>query len=107
MAAVCIALLGAAGTLVLTLTVGTWIFNWHTVVAAIPPLTGGLVSALLMSNGLKAQGIQYLVALPVSMFVFHSLVGYPLTSWLLKKRWSSFSYRISAVTGCTKRSFAE
>lgn len=36
MAAVCIALLGAVGTLVLTLTVGTWIFNWHTVVAAIP-----------------------------------------------------------------------
>ena len=83
--AVCIALLGVVGTLVLTLTVGTWIFNWHTVVAAIPPLTGGLVSALLMSNGLKAQGIQYLVALPVSMFVLHSLVGYPLTSWLLKK----------------------
>ncbi|MCO6543540.1 MAG: hypothetical protein J6584_06215 [Lactobacillus sp.] len=83
--AVCIALLGVVGTLVLTLIVGTWIFNWHTVVAAVPPLTGGLVSALLMSNGLKAQGIQSLVALPVSMFVFHSLVGYPLTSWLLKK----------------------
>lgn len=59
-------------------------------VAAVPPLTGGLVAALLMTTGLKTQGINYLVALPVSMFVFHSLVGYPLTSWLLKKegkRW--------------------
>lgn len=59
-------------------------------VAAVPPLTGGLVAALLMTTGLKTQGINYLVALPVSMFVFHSLVGYSLTSWLLKKegkRW--------------------
>lgn len=83
--AVCIALLGVCGTLILTLTVGTMIFNWHTVVAAIPPLTGGLVSALLMTDGLKAQGIQSLVALPVSMFIFHSLFGYPIISWLLKK----------------------
>nr|WP_258567368.1 hypothetical protein [Lactobacillus panisapium] len=79
------ALLGVCGTLILTLTIGTLIFDWHTVVAAIPPLTGGLVSALLMTDGLKAQGIQTLVALPVSMFIFHSLFGYPLISWLLKK----------------------
>lgn len=83
--AVCIALLGVCGTLILTLTIGTLIFDWHTVVAAIPPLTGGLVSALLMTDGLKTQGIQTLVALPVSMFIFHSLFGYPLISWLLKK----------------------
>lgn len=83
--AVCIALLGVCGTLILTLTIGTLIFDWHTVVAAIPLLTGGLVSALLMTDGLKAQGIQTLVALPVSMFIFHSLFGYPLISWLLKK----------------------
>lgn len=83
--AVCIALLGVCGTLILTLTIGTLIFDWHTVVAAIPPLTGGLVSALLMTDGLKAQEIQTLVALPVSMFIFHSLFGYPLISWLLKK----------------------
>ncbi|MCC7667210.1 hypothetical protein [Liquorilactobacillus satsumensis] len=83
--AVCIALLGVAGTLILTLTVGTLIFNWHTVVAAVPPLTGGLVAALLMTSGLKAEGITALVALPVSMFVLHSVIGYPLTSYMLKK----------------------
>ncbi|MCP9310170.1 hypothetical protein [Lacticaseibacillus paracasei] len=83
--AVCIALLGVCGTLLLTLTVGTLIFDWKTVVAAVPPLTGGLVSALLMSNGLKAQGLASLVALPVAMFVIHSVVGYPLTSVLLKQ----------------------
>lgn len=83
--AVCIALLGVCGTLLLTLSVGTLIFDWKTVVAAVPPLTGGLVSALLMTNGLKAQGVTALVALPVSMFVIHSMVGYPLTSTLLKQ----------------------
>ncbi|GAJ26272.1 hypothetical protein JCM15457_1190 [Liquorilactobacillus sucicola DSM 21376 = JCM 15457] len=83
--AVCIALLGVAGTLILTLLIGSLIFNWHTVVAAVPPLTGGLVAALLMTNGLKAEGITTLVALPVSMFVLHSVVGYPLTSYMLKK----------------------
>lgn len=83
--AVCIALLGVCGTLLLTLTLGTLIFDWKTVVAAVPPLTGGLVSALLMSSGLKAQGLTTLVALPVAMFVIHSVVGYPLTSVLLKQ----------------------
>ncbi|MFK5281653.1 hypothetical protein ACI3PL_19040, partial [Lacticaseibacillus paracasei] len=38
-----------------------------------------------MSNGLKAQGLASLVALPVAMFVIHSVVGYPLTSVLLKQ----------------------
>lgn len=83
--AVCIALLGVAGTIALTMTVGTMIFDWHTVVAAVPPLTGGIVAAVLMADGLKEQGIMTLVALPVSMFVFHSLVGYPMISSLLKK----------------------
>ena len=83
--AVCIALLGVLGTLVLTLIVGSLIFDWHTVVAAIPPLTGGLVAALLMTNGLKAAGSTTLVALPVSMYVIHSVIGYPLTAVMLKK----------------------
>ncbi|MBP5809558.1 hypothetical protein [Lactiplantibacillus argentoratensis] len=83
--AVCIALLGVSGTLILTLIVGTWLFNWHTVIASIPPLTGGLVAALLMTNGLKAAGITTLVALPVSMYVLHSVIGYPLTAVMLKR----------------------
>lgn len=83
--AVCIALLGVLGTLILTLTVGTLIFDWHTVVAAIPPLTGGMVATLLMTDGLKAAGATALVALPVSMFILHSFIGYPMTAILLRK----------------------
>lgn len=83
--AVTIALSGTLGTIILTLTVGTLLFDWHTVIAAIPPLTGGLVSALLMTDGLKAAGLSSLVVLPVSMFIMHSMIGYPLTSVMLKK----------------------
>lgn len=83
--AVCIALLGVTGTLIFTLSIGSLFFNWKTVVAAVPPLTGGIVAALLMTNGLKAAGITTLVALPVSMFIMHSMIGYPLTALLLRK----------------------
>ncbi|NVY96671.1 hypothetical protein HU830_05785 [Lactobacillus sp. DCY120] len=83
--AVCISLLGVAGTFVLCLTIGTMIFDWHTVIAAVPPLTGGMVSALLITNGLKAQGLTALVALPISMFVTHSVLGYPLISYMLRQ----------------------
>lgn len=83
--AVCIALLGICGTLLFTLIIGSFFFNWKTVIAAVPPLTGGIVTALLMTNGLKAAGITSLVALPVSMFIMHSMIGYPLTAVLLRK----------------------
>ncbi|APU71089.1 hypothetical protein [Companilactobacillus crustorum] len=83
--AVCIALLGICGTLLFTLIIGSFFFNWKTVIAAVPPLTGGIVAALLMTNGLKAAGITSLVALPVSMFIMHSMIGYPLTAVLLRK----------------------
>ena len=84
--AVVVALAGTLGTMILTLTIGTFIFDWHTVVAAVPPLTGGIVSVALMSDGLKSTGLTALVAIPVAMFITHSVIGYPLTSIMLKKR---------------------
>ncbi|AYU55872.1 hypothetical protein [Staphylococcus debuckii] len=83
--AVVVALAGTLGTMILTLTIGTFIFDWHTVVAAVPPLTGGIVSVALMSDGLKSTGLTALVAIPVAMFITHSVIGYPLTSIMLKK----------------------
>lgn len=83
--AVIIALAGVIGTVTLTMGIGSLIFSWHTVVASVPPLTGGLVAAFLMTAGLKAQHITALVAFPVAMFVMHSMLGYPLTAWMLKR----------------------
>lgn len=83
--AVVIALRGVVGTVVLTMGIGRLLFDWHTIVASVPPLTGGLVAAFLMTAGLKAQHITALVAFPVAMFVMHSMLGYPLTAWMLKR----------------------
>lgn len=83
--AVVIALTGVVGTVILAMGIGSLLFSWHTVVASVPPLTGGLVAAFLMTAGLKAQGITTLVAYPVAMFVMHSMLGYPLTAWMLKR----------------------
>ncbi|WP_436707990.1 hypothetical protein [Lactiplantibacillus plantarum] len=83
--AVVIALSGVVGIVVLTMGIGRLLFDWHTIVASVPPLTGGLVAAFLMTAGLKAQHITALVAFPVAMFVMHSMLGYPLTAWMLKR----------------------
>lgn len=83
--AVVIAISGIVGTVALAMGGGLLLFNWHTVIASVPPLTGGIVAAFLMTDGLKAQHITALVSFPVSMFVIHSIIGYPLTAFLLKR----------------------
>lgn len=83
--AIIIALTGVCGTLLLTLTICTYLFNLPTVLAAVPAMVGGIVSALLMSENLKGLGLTSLAALPVYMIMFHSIFGYPITSYMLKK----------------------
>lgn len=83
--AVTVAVIGICGTILITMTLGRLLFDYQVVVAVTPPLTGGIVAALLMSQALSAKGFTTLVALPVAMFVMHSFVGYPITSFCLKK----------------------
>lgn len=83
--AVVVAVCGICGIILLTMTIGNLLFDWHIVIAATPPLTGGIVAAVLMSEGLKAKGLMELAALPIAMFITHSFFGYPLTSWCLKR----------------------
>lgn len=83
--AVCIALIGVAGTMILTMTIGIHFFGKTLVVATVPTLTGGLVSAALMTQGLKAAGITSIIAYPVTMFVIHHIVSFPLITSNLKR----------------------
>ncbi|MEI4283102.1 hypothetical protein [Tetragenococcus halophilus] len=83
--AVVIALTGALGAAILTMVIGTILYDWHTVAATIPPLLGGVVSTALMTEGLKAEGLTMYLALPVAMYILQSFVGYPLVSFMLKK----------------------
>ncbi|EUJ25612.1 hypothetical protein MFLO_15294 [Listeria floridensis FSL S10-1187] len=83
--AVLISLLGVSGTLLLTLTIGSLVFDLRTVLAAVPALVGGIVSALLMSDSLTQLGLTSLATLPVYMIMFHGILGYPITSLMLRK----------------------
>jgi hypothetical protein len=80
-----IALSGILGIIAILLSVGTLIFGFKTVVVAIPPLVGGVVSALIMSEGAKEAGLASLSVFAIVIYVMQGFAGYPLTSFMLKK----------------------
>lgn len=80
-----IALAGIAGIVAFLFTIGTFLFDFETVVVAIPPLVGGLVSALIMSEGATAAGLPTLAVFAIVIYVVQGFAGYPLTSIMLKK----------------------
>lgn len=82
--AVCIALLGVVGTMLFTLTLGVLFFGKQLVFSTVPTLTGGLISAVLMTQGLKAAKAAAIIAFPVTMFVIHEIISFPLISSCLK-----------------------
>ncbi|WP_026575757.1 hypothetical protein [Bacillus sp. UNC438CL73TsuS30] len=80
-----ISLAGIAGIIALLFGIGTFIFGFKTIVVAIPPLVGGLVSALIMSEGAKEAGLTTLSVFAIVIYVMQGFAGYPLTSIVLKK----------------------
>ncbi|OEG63554.1 hypothetical protein [Halanaerobium congolense] len=82
---VVIALGGIVGIIILTLTIGNLLFGWENVVAATPPLTGGVVASILMSTAAAERGLTSIAVLATAMYVIQGFFGYPITSFLLKK----------------------
>lgn len=80
-----ISLSGILGIIVLLFGIGTLIFDLETVLVAIPPLVGGLVSALIMSEGAANAGLTSLSVFAIVIYVMQGFAGYPLTSIVLKK----------------------
>lgn len=80
-----IAISGILGILALLFTIGTLIFDFKTVVVVAPPLVGGVVSSLIMSEAAKAAGLVSLSVLAILIYVMQGFAGYPLTSIMLKK----------------------
>jgi len=80
-----IALAGVVGICAMTLTVGRMFFGWETVVAATPPLTGGVVASILMSTAANEKGLTSIAILATAMYVMQGFFGYPVTAVLLKK----------------------
>lgn len=80
-----IALSGILGIIAILFGIGTFIFGFKTVVVAIPPLVGGVVSALIMSEGAKEAGLVSLSVFAIVIYVMQGFAGYPITSIVLKK----------------------
>lgn len=80
-----IAMIGIVGIALGTMTLGTLLFGWDAVVIATPPLTGGIVAALVMSEGAAAKGLTELSVLAILMYVAQGFAGYPITALMLKK----------------------
>ncbi len=82
---VVISLSGIAGIVVVLFTIGTLIFDFKTVIVAIPPLVGGIVSALIMSEGAAEAGLATLSVFAIVIYAMQGFAGYPLTSFALNK----------------------
>jgi hypothetical protein len=80
-----IALSGILGIIAILFGIGTLLFGYQTVVVAIPPLVGGVVSALIMSEGAKEAGLASLSVFAIVIYVMQVFAGYPITSFVLKK----------------------
>lgn len=80
-----IALAGIVGIIAALFSIGMLLFDFETVVVAIPPLVGGVVSALIMSEGAEAAGLPTLAVFAIVIYVMQGFAGYPLTSIMLKR----------------------
>ncbi|WP_458120714.1 hypothetical protein [Paenibacillus sp. Z6-24] len=80
-----IALSGVLGIVIFLFAIGIFIFDYQTMLVAIPPLVGGVVSAVIMSDGAKAAGLATLSVFAIVIYVMQGFAGYPLTSVMLKK----------------------
>lgn len=82
---VLVALSGTVGICTLLLTVGRLVWGWQAMLIATPPLTGGIVAAMIMNNAAEAKGLLDLSVLAIIMYVMQGFAGYPLTAIALKK----------------------
>lgn len=75
-----ISIIGICGICFGTLVLGKLFFPWDMLVVATPPLTGGVVASVIMSQAATAKGLPTLAVLAVGMYVMQGFAGYPLTA---------------------------
>lgn len=80
-----ISLSGILGIIVFIYAVGMVLFDLNTILVAIPPLVGGIVSSLIMSKGAADAGLIDLSVFAILIYVMQGFAGYPLTAVMLKR----------------------
>ncbi|AOY78347.1 hypothetical protein BJL90_11950 [Clostridium formicaceticum] len=79
---VVVTIAGMLGICLTVMTIGKIIVGTEIAATATPPLTGGLVSAIIMQS--VVQSNEYLVILAMAMYVLQGFVGFPLMNLCLK-----------------------
>lgn len=79
-----VTLAGLVGMIVLAWFIATPIVGKEYVIAGLPPLTGGIVAAIVMSEAALEAGLHTASILAIAMYAIQGFVGYPLTSIMLK-----------------------
>ena len=82
---VVISIAGILGIMALLLTVGLIFLDKQTAIAGGPPLSGGIVAAIIIKEAATSLGNDKLAILAILIYVVQGFVGYPLTSILLRK----------------------
>lgn len=82
---VIISLMGVASIAVICLTLGTALFGFDNAIAAAPPLAGGAIATAMMSSAATEAGKTSAALVAIVCLSLQGLVGYPLTSFCLKK----------------------
>jgi len=78
------------GTLAALLLIVAPIFDFETVLTGAPPLSGGLIAGIQMSEAANTIGRTDLALLASLLVVVQGFAGYPLASWALKKEANAF-----------------
>ena len=73
------------GILVVVGTLGWLIFGKESALVAIPPLTGGGMATIIMSDAAAAMGLEQLAMMATIIYVLQGFVGFPLTSFFLRR----------------------
>lgn len=82
---VVISIAGILGIIILLLTVGLIFLDKQAAIVGGPPLSGGIVAAIIMKEAATALGNDKLAIIAILIYVVQGFVGYPLTSVLLRK----------------------
>lgn len=79
-----IAAAGLAGMVLFLVGIARFIIGWDAVAIGTPPLSGGLVAAIMMTEAAAKKGLVDLSVLATVVYVVQGFVGYPLTAICLK-----------------------
>ena len=81
---VVVAVAGLAGMCAALLYGGTQLIGRDAVIAGTPPLSGGIVAAIIMNKAAADKGLELLAVMALLIYIVQGFVGYPITALCLK-----------------------